>query len=456
MISVHSNAGVGQKGYNAHEITVHLEKPMLHTHTFANGLRVLVEELPHTHSISIGFFIGVGSEHEIHPTCGISHFIEHMLFKGSANYPSPKSISDAIEGVGGVLDAYTGFDATVYYAKVADMHVERAINVLTDMVLWPRFDLQDIEKERRVIIEELRETEDTPSELIDVILDAAMWGDQPLGRDVAGDYDTVAAITHADMLAYWQTYYTCANTIVSVAGNIVADQAFQMIERALSGMVEGASSTHVPSLPSYHGPKLSLHTDDSEQSYFCLGLPGIAYTDPRRRAMAVLDTIVGGGSSSRLFQEIREERGLAYTIGSFIREHHDTGKWIMYGSVKPEMLHESIATITEQLRDIRRHGVTAAELQQVKEQVKGGMLISLEDTWSVASRNGAHMLRYGHVLPVEQVVAEIEAVTHADVLHVAQHALRNDALHLAVVGPHDHLTDIQPLLNVEENISVKL
>ncbi|MEM8532584.1 MAG: pitrilysin family protein [Chloroflexota bacterium] len=429
---------------------------MLHTHTFANGLRVLVEELPHTHSVSIGFFIGVGSEHETRPTCGISHFIEHMLFKGSTNYPSPKSISDAIEGVGGVLDAYTGVDSTVYYAKVADIHVERAINVLTDMVLRPRFDLQDIEKERRVIIEELRETEDTPSELIDVLLDAAMWGDQPLGRDVAGDYETVTAITHADLLAHWQTYYTRANTIVSIAGNITADQALQMIEHALTDMVEGTPSSHVPTQASHPGPKLSLHTDDSEQSYFSLGLPGIAYTDPRRRAMAVLDTIVGGGSSSRLFQEIREERGLAYTVGSFVREHHDTGKWIMYGSVKPEMLHESVATIIEQLRDIRRHGVTAAELQQVKEQVKGGMLLSLEDTWSVASRNGAHMLRYGRVLAVEQVVAEIEAVTHDDVLHVAQHALRNDALHLAIIGPHDHLIDTQTLLDVEEPIPVKL
>src|SRR4051794_2527242 len=209
---------------------------MLQTFTLGSGLRVLVEELPHTHSISLGAFVGVGSGHEDRPICGISHFIEHMLFKGSQRRPNPRLIADAIEGVGGILDAYTSFESTVYYAKVADIHFDRALDVLADMLLDPLFDPRDIEKERRVITEELRQTEDTPSDLVHLLLDGAMWGDQPLGRDIAGDEETVAAITRAQILDHWRRHYTLANTVISIAGNIDAPGAAAAIERALEGM----------------------------------------------------------------------------------------------------------------------------------------------------------------------------------------------------------------------------
>ena len=410
---------------------------MLHTYTLSGGLRVLVEEIPHTHSVSLGFFVGVGSGHERRPICGVSHFIEHMLFKGSEHYATAKVISDMIEGVGGVLDAYTGFESTVYHAKVADIHFDRALAVLSDMLLRPRFDPRDVEKERRVIIEELHETEDSPAELVHLLLDLMTWGDQPPGRDIAGDEESVAAITRDDMVSWWHTHYNRANTIISIAGNIEADRALAAVERALAEMPEGAAPTFVPSGSPQPGPALLLNTDDSEQSNFALGFPGIANDDPDRRALLALDTILGGGGSSRLFQEIREERGLAYSIGTYSREHHDIGKWVVYGSVDPDQLHECIATIMAELRRVRDGGVNEEELQQVKEQVKGGILISLEDTWSVASRNGSHMQRYGRVIPVEQVVAEVEAVTSDDVLRVARRILREEALHLAVIGPDE-------------------
>jgi predicted Zn-dependent peptidase len=409
---------------------------MLHTLVLAGGLRLLVEELPHTHSVSLGCFVGVGSGHEELRISGISHFIEHMLFKGTERRPTPKLISDAIEGVGGILDAYTGFESTVYYAKVADIHFDRAVDVLADMLLRPRFDTKDIEKERRVIFEELRQTEDTPSDLVHMLLDSAMWGDQPLGRDIAGDEASVGGLTRADVLAHWRTYYNRSNTVVSIAGHVDARRAAAAIEQALAGLPPGDVAAYVPSAPPRSGPALILHPDDSEQSNFCLGFPGVAQSDPDRRALMVLDTVLGGSASSRLFQEIREERGLAYSVGSYSREHHDAGKWIVYGSVDPDKLHECVATVLAELRRARSDGITAEELQQVKEQVKGGILLSLEDTWSVASRNGSHMLRYGRVIPVEQVVAEVEAVTQEDVLRVAVRVLQEDALHLAVIGPH--------------------
>src|SRR5215211_6817158 len=193
---------------------------MLHKFTLPGGLRLLVEELPHTYSVSIGCFVGVGSGHEEHPLCGISHFIEHMLFKGSQRRPSPRLISDAIEGVGGILDAYTSFESTVYYAKVADIHFDRAVDVLADMVQQPCFEPRDVEKERRVIAEELRATEDSPSELIHLILDDAMSGDQPLGRDIAGDEQSVVGLTRDQVLAHWRTHYNPANMVISIAGNI--------------------------------------------------------------------------------------------------------------------------------------------------------------------------------------------------------------------------------------------
>ena len=421
---------------------------MLHTYTLPGGLRLLVEELRHTHSVSLGCFVGAGAGHEQHEISGISHFIEHMLFKGSRRRPTPKLISDAIEGVGGILDAYTSFESTVYYAKVADIHFDRALDVLADMLLDPLFDPRDIEKERRVITEELRQTEDTPSDLVHLLLDGAMWGDQPLGRDIAGDEESVAAITRAQILDHWRRHYTLANTVISIAGNIDAPGAAAAIERALEGMPPGAPAVYLPSLPPRPGPALLLREDDSEQGNFCLGFPGIPQSDPDRRAMMVFDTVLGGGMSSRLFQEIREERGLAYSVGSYSREHHDTGKWVVYGSVEPDKLHECLATVMAELRAALTDGITEDELQRIKEQVKGGILLSLEDTWSVASRNGAHQLRYGRVIPVEQVVAEVEAVTREDVLRVARRVLREDALHLAVIGPYDDAEDLRELLTL--------
>lgn len=418
--------------------------------TLPNGVRVLVEELPHTYSASIGLFVGIGSGQETGQIAGIGHFIEHMLFKGSQNYPTPKRISDAIEGVGGVLEAYTAFDSTVYYAKVADIHFERAVSVLADMLLRPRFDPADVEKERRVIIEELRETEDTPSDLVEVLLDRAMWGDQPVGRDIAGDPDSVGRISKAQIVEHWNQHYTANSLVVSIAGNVQAAHALEVVNAALGGLGSGTVADLLPTAPSLPGPSIIFHPDDSEQTNFCLAFPALSYADPDRRAMLVLDTILGGGSSSRLFQEIREERGLAYSIGSFVREYHDSGKWIVYGSIDPDSLEECVAAIMEQLRDLMTNGVTEEELQHVKEQVKGGMLLALEDTWSVASRNGAHQLRYGRVLPVEQVVAEVEAVTRADVQRVAGRVLHEDGLHLAIIGPYESVDGIEDLLYLHQ------
>jgi predicted Zn-dependent peptidase len=272
---------------------------------------------------------------------------------------------------------------------------------------------------------------------VHTLLQESLWGPQPLGRDIAGSIQTVSGLARTDLLEHWQQHYGLANTVVSVAGNIRAEAAIATVAQALADYRTVVPTPPLPTAPAVPGPRLTLVEKETEQGNFCLGFPALSYTDPDRRALQVLDTILGGGMSSRLFQELREERGLAYNVGSYHSEVADAGMWVVYGSVELDAMHDSISASLAEIARLRDTGVTAAELDRVKEQVKGGILLSLEDTWSVASRNGSHMLRYGEVVPVERVVAEVEAVTQADVLRVAQRVLCPETLHLSVIGPYD-------------------
>lgn len=401
------------------------------------GLRLIVEELPHTYSVSLGCFIGAGARHEPSACSGAAHFIEHMLFKGSQHYPNARTISQTIEGVGGLLNASTAYESTVYYSKVATIHFERAVQLLGDMLLHPLFELHELEKERRVIIEELRGLQDVPGDWVHDLLQQTMWAQTPLGRDIAGSIETVSALSRNDLAEFWQRHYNRSNMVVSVAGNIRADRVAASVGATFTSMSDGLLTAPQPRPVPMPGPRLTLLGRDTEQGNFCLGLPGLAYNDPDRRPLQVLDSILGGGMSSRLFQLLREDHGLAYHVGSYHNELSDAGMWVIYGSVDPEALRDAVALVLEILRELVRYGVTDEELSMVKEQVKGGLLLSLEDTWSVASRNGAHLLRYGQVMPVEQVVAEVEAVTADDVRRVASRLMRSDGLHVAVIGPYN-------------------
>lgn len=414
----------------------------------STGLRLLIEELPHTHSVSIGYFIGVGACHEPTHLSGVSHFIEHMCFKGTRSLPNAMLISDEIEGVGGILNASTSYESTAYWAKVADIHFDRAVRVLTEMVRYPLLDPHELEKERRVIIEEIRSSQDTPGEWVHNLLQEAMWGDQPLGRDIAGTLQSVSTLPHADLLAFWREHYCLDNIVISVAGNVRRDQVIsailttfdlpdpEVLTVSASAPTARPNTRELHTNPALPGPQVRLLSRETEQGNFCLGFSALSYRHPDRRALQVLDTIVGGGMSSRLFQILREDLGLAYNIGSYNSELADTGMWVIYGGVEPEVLHDSISAVLAVVKQVVAEGVTEEEVQRVKEQVKGGILLSLEDTWSVASRNGAHQLRYGEVIPVERVVAEVEAVTRDDVLRVARQILQRNSMHLAIIGPY--------------------
>jgi predicted Zn-dependent peptidase len=385
----------------------------------------------------MGIFTRVGSRYEAAHLSGISHFLEHMFFKGTARRPTAKAISEAIEGVGGYLNASTSFDVTNYYCKVANIHTERGLDVLTDMLTGATFDPKEIEKERGVIQEEIKMSLDVPAQWVHQILDETMWGDQPLGRDIAGTLETVGGFTRDDLLAYRASHYTAANTVISVAGNLESTKMVDTITSLFAAYPISELHRPITTTENATGPVVNLIGKATEQTNFALGLKTFAYTDPDRWALSVVDNVLGGGMSSRLFQEIREERGLAYNVGSYTSEYDDAGKWVIYGGVEVSKAQAAIEAVITELRKLRDDGVTEAELTRIKEQVKGGMLLGLEDTWAVANRNGRHELRYGEVIPVEQIVAWIEAVSQDDIRRVTQRLIRPENLYLSIVGPHE-------------------
>jgi predicted Zn-dependent peptidase len=404
-------------------------------HVLDGGLRVVIESLPHTYSASVCCYVGVGSGHEQDHQSGMAHFIEHMLFKGTKSRPNPKTLIETIEGVGGMIDAYTNVESTVYSVKVAHIHLARAIDVLADMMMNPLLLASDVEKERRVIIEEISQTEDSPAELVHMLSDYALWGNQPIGRDIAGSVETVGQFRREELVAFWQNAYTRANVMISIAGNVDVDATLALVTEAFAGLPAGVASQLRSTTAPVAGPNVTVKFDESEQVHFCLGMPALAINDPDRRALLVFDAVVGGNSTSRLFQEIREERALAYMIGSYSREYADAGKWVVSASVDPAHINEAIHAVMKVLREVLHRGIDARELEQIKEQVKGGILLSLEDTMAVAMRNGSHVLRYGRIIPVDTVVRDVERLVLDDITRVTRRILRDSHLHLTLIGP---------------------
>ncbi|WP_298819353.1 M16 family metallopeptidase [Chloroflexus sp.] len=421
---------------------------MPYLHTTHNGIRILIDELPHTHSVAIGCFIDIGARYETAELAGAAHFIEHMLFKGAGAYPTARDISLAVEGIGGYLNASTGYETTIFYAKVAAIHFARALHVLSEMVQRPLFDATELEKERRVIIEEIRGIQDNPTEAVHELLQQTMWGDHPFGRDIAGSIATVSAMARHELLDFFARGYHAGNLVVSVAGRIAAEQAIPAIEQAFADLPTCQRPTAIVAPPLPDARQVNVLARDIEQGNFCLGLPGVSYHDPDRRAVQALDALLGGGMSSRLFQTIREEHGLSYNIGSYHNEFADTGMWVIYAGVEPDALRDAVAMTRRIINDLVEYGPTEQELATVKEQLKGSLLLSLEDTWAVASRNATSLLRHQTVSPIEQIVAEFDALTLDDLHRVARRLLATQQQWLAVVGPYgeDDQADLQALL----------
>jgi predicted Zn-dependent peptidase len=402
--------------------------------TLNNGLRLLTATMPHTRSVSICIFIGVGSRYETEPQAGISHLIEHLMFKGTPRRTTAKEISEAIEGVGGIVNAATDKELTLYWCKVAQPHCHLALDVLADILLNSRFDPNDIESERQVIIEEINMGKDSPPQLVNMLIDELLWPNHPLGRDIAGSKQSVAAISREMMLDYLASQYLPSSTVVSIAGALKHQQITTAVEQALGHWADRQPRPGYAAYKEQKFPRLHIEKKETEQAHLCLALNGLSLLHPKRFVLDLLNVILGEGMSSRLFTEIRDRLGLAYSIYSYVEYFLDTGAVTVYAGVEPKNLQVAIKAILEQLSRLKET-VPETELTKAKELSKGRLLLRMEDSRSVAGWMGGQEVLTDRILSVDQVVSIIDAITAEELRQLAGELLVDSQLRLAVVGP---------------------
>ena len=403
-----------------------------------NGLRLLTAPMSGMRSASIAFFFTVGSRYERNEIAGISHFIEHMLFKGSRNYPTARLLSESIEGIGGTFNASTGKELTSYTARLPGEYLAEALHVMSDMILHPLFEPGEIEKERNVIIEEINATYDDPQEWSNLLIDEVMWPGLPLGRDDAGSVETVAALQRQQMLDYLSTYYRPNALVLSIAGNIDQQQTEELVGQLFGEWEAREYPYWSESFPPLHTQQpVKIVKKATEQANICLATLGIPYASPDYYPFMLINTILGEGMSSRLFQTIREERGLAYDIGSYFNSYYDAGSFVVSAGVEPARGEETVRAILLELKRVCDEPVSSEELERTKAYVRGGILLGLEGTQQVASWLGSQESLRNQVREVDEMIARIDAVTPQDIQRVAQICFAPEWRRLAIIGPED-------------------
>lgn len=399
-----------------------------------SGERVISEKVPSVRSVSIGFWIGAGSRDERDDRAGVSHFIEHLLFKGSKSYDA-QQIAETFDAMGAELNAATSREHTVVYSRVPDRHVEQAVQVMTDMVFAPAFD--EVDQEREVVLEEIAMYEDAPQDLVHDLFSQAVFGRHALGRPVIGTADVISTISRRAIAGYHRSMYTGANIVVAAAGNITHDRLVGLLQKFHP---RAGDSGRVPvrrPLVRTPAPSLRFQRKDTEQYHLCLGGPGIARSDRRRFAASLLDSILGGSASSRLFQEIREKRGMAYAVYSFASQYTDTGMIGIYVGTREENLGPCVEIAVEQIADVAAGNLRAGELERAKESLKGRIMLSMESTSNRASRLGKSVITDTEILTFDRIFAEIDAVRREDVAELAGVLLAPEALAASGVGPDE-------------------
>ncbi len=400
-----------------------------------NGIRIITEEIPSMRSVAMGIMVGVGSGNEFPKEAGISHYIEHMMFKGTKKRTAYE-IAHALDSVGGKMNAYTSKEVTVYYAVVLDKHMDTQIDVLCDIVLNSIYDPKEMETEKGVILEEIKMYEDTPDELIhDYFAEQILHG-HPLGKPTIGFAETVKAVKRDDILGYRERYYSPKNFIISLAGAIPPD----VVDR-LKPYFEGFSGKDVSRAqpePQMKGV-LSLKKKKTEQTHLCLGVRGPSQLDEDRYAFSVLDNILGGSMSSRLFQEVREKRGLAYAIYMASSPFRDFGIAYAYAGTSRENMVQVIDLVLEQFKKIKKEGITKEELERGREYLKGNTVLGLESTSSRMSYIARSEFYYDRVITIDEVFEKIDKVTNDDIVRLANQYFRDEYLTLAVIGDMEEL-----------------
>ena len=402
--------------------------------TLDSGLRIQTSTLAHTNAVSIVLLFGAGSRYENDELAGSSHLFEHLLFKGTNKRPTPSEISEVVEGVGGVLNAFTDREMTGYWCRVPSTSWVEGMDVLTDMVKDPLFREEDIAKEKNVVYEEIRASHDDPGSHADTILDGLLWPNQAFGRDIAGSEESVGAISREAMLGYMATQYVPTNTVVAVAGGVEHEDVVDKVSTMLGEWPDRESVPWYPVEDNLNGPALNIEYRPTEQGHLAMGLHGFSSSDEDRYALRLLSVTLGEGMSSRLFEEVREKRGLAYAIGSSVSAYADAGGLSIYGGVDPARAPEAVKVIVDELVKLW-DGITEEELAKAKRLSKGRTMLRMEESRTVAMTMGAQQLIRRRVETVEETIAAVDAVTMDDIKRVAHRVVRSDKLALSLVGP---------------------
>ncbi|NWQ44198.1 insulinase family protein [Bacillus sp. EB106-08-02-XG196] len=407
---------------------------MINKYSCKNGVRIVLENIPTVRSVAIGVWIGTGSRNEDPQTNGISHFLEHMFFKGTKTR-SAKEIAESFDSIGGQVNAFTSKEYTCYYAKVLDTHAQFALDVLADMFFNSTFVEEELNKERNVVLEEIKMYDDTPDDIVHDLLSRAIYGNHPLGYPILGTEETLNTFTSETLKDYIHNRYTPENVVISIAGN-VSDKFILEVEKYF-GSYEGGNSSTLENIPVFQSNRLS-RKKETEQAHLCLGFEGLKIGHEDVYSLIILNNILGGSMSSRLFQEVREQRGLAYSVFSYHSAYQDNGVVTVYGGTGAKQLDVLYETIQETLEKLKQDGITEKELNNSKEQLKGSLMLGLESTNSRMSRNGKNELLLKRHRSLDEIIEQIDQVTKQSVDGMAT-SVFTDKYSVSLISPNGEL-----------------
>lgn len=407
---------------------------MINKTVLANGIKIVSKKMPHVRSISMGVWVSVGARDESREQSGLSHFIEHMIFKGTARRDAYQ-IAKEFDAIGGQTNAFTSMEHTCYHAKVLDSHLETMVDILSDIFLNSVFDANEVERERPVIFQEIGMLEDTPEDYVHQLAGSNFWGDHPLGRSILGTRDNILSFNADTIKQYFQQFYHPERIVISAAGNLEHERILELIGPSFEAIRNGGS------LPDRDKPQIrpsvKIHRRDLEQAHICMSTMGTAISDPRRFAFSLMNTLLGGNMSSRLFQEIREKRGLAYSVYSFISSHVDSGMFGVYCGVNPKDIRQAINLIHQTLNTICQKKITRDELFDAKEYTKGNLFLASESADNQMVRLAQNEIYFGKYIPLRTVIGEVEAVNVDDIQELARSLFQPQLTALTLLGPVD-------------------
>ena len=410
-----------------------------------NGMRVVTERIPHLHSVSMGIWLNLGSRDEQEYETGLTHFIEHMLFKGT-DKRSAQEIAKQLDAVGGMSNAFTSKENTCFHAKILDTHLPLVVDILSDLFLHSVFDQREVEREREVILQEIKMVEDTPDEYVHILFNRAFWDGNSLARPIFGNVQTVRSFNREKILEYLNRGYHPDRIVLSAAGNVDHEEFLELVEPAFNSIKRHSHGLN--RMPPNANSSVRLYPRELEQIHLCLGTRGTSMVDKGRYCCSILNVILGGSMSSRLFQEVRERRGLAYSIYSFLSSHTDAGMVGIYGAVRPDNIEETLDLIRHELRRFKREPISDTELRAAKEHIKGGIYLAAENTDNRMSRLAKNEIIFNRFVAYDEIEKGLERVTVEDVQALAQEIFRPEVMSLVLHGQVDGLDVDQTYLDL--------